>query len=237
MSRIPRFAALLWLAALIGACSPAPAEHATSEPAPESQPQSTEPAAAESTPAPTSSPEPKPKVYRGAGSKVIRIKPTNTPGLITAITRGGSGNFTVYDIGPSGEERELLANGIGDHQGTRMYNLDGEKTVALKVQADGRWKITLKPITASRDWDTSAIAGLGDDVLVLRPESNGFQTIASRCVCDGNFTVRGYDGDAEESLLANEIGDSKAEDTLPDGTILVAVEGDGAWVLQRTGVN
>ncbi|MFF3671665.1 hypothetical protein [Microtetraspora malaysiensis] len=191
----------------------------------------------EETTAKPSQPPPaaKPKVYTGSGSRVIRIKKTTEAGLIT-VEHHGQSNVVVYGVTPSGEEGELLANGIGNHKGTRIYNLrDGSEIVAFKVTADGSWTITLKPLEMARRWTGAKISGVGDDVLILDPQSEGFQTIKSKYVGESNFVVYGY-SDRGESLLANEIGTSTAEDTLPDGTRLVKTESEGKWTLTRTGV-
>lgn len=225
----------LALMAIASCSAPAqPAGAADSVPAPATATR----AAAETTssaPTPTRPAEPKAKKYQGTGDKVIRIKPTDDIMLVQSIANGTS-NFTVYGVGADGEDRELLANGIGKHRGTRIMNLDSGETVALKVGADGPWKIAVKPVTSARHWSKESVSGIGDDVVYILPESAGFQTIVSRCACDGNFVVYGYNEATGESLLANEIGTAKAEDTLPDGTFLVRVEGDGAWILSRTGV-
>ncbi|WP_344049440.1 hypothetical protein [Planotetraspora silvatica] len=186
-------------------------------------------------PTPAAKPEPKPKTYKGTGSRVVRIQRTDEIRLVTSTARG-SGNFAVWSIGPDGDEQDLLANDIGSHKGTRLMNINGEETVALKVEADGPWTIAIKPVTTARQWSTTKAAGKGDDVLILNPSSSGFQTITSKFTGSGNFTVYGYDGDGNESLLANEIDRSTAENTLPDGTFLVRVEGMGAWTLARTGL-
>ncbi|GII56119.1 hypothetical protein Pth03_45080 [Planotetraspora thailandica] len=180
-------------------------------------------------------PEPKAKTYKGSGSKVVRIQPTSDIRLVTSTARGSS-NFIVYGVGPDGEERDLLANDIGNHRGTRLMNLDGEETVALKVEAEGTWTIAVKPVTSARRWTKPRLAGAGDDVVYLDPNSSGFQTITSKFAGEGNFVVYGYDGDGNESLLANEIDKSEAETTLPDSTFLVTIEGDGRWTLERTGI-
>ena len=136
----------------------------------------------------------------------------------------------MYGIKPSRRGRRTPANGIGDHRGTRLFDLsqtDGG-TGAPKVAAQGSWKTALKPVMAARKWGGSLAAGLGDDVLYRDPQSAGFQTIKSTFAGEGNSAVHGYDADGEPSPPANEIGSSKAEGTLPDGTFPVKIEGDGA---------
>jgi hypothetical protein len=200
----------------------------TATPEPETIEASTPPAT--STPSPAR--EAKPRTYSGTGAKVIRVKVTE-PMLVQSVHRGQS-NFTVYGISPDGEEDDLLANAVGNHRGTRIMNLfDGSETAGLKVDGDGSWKVTLKPLSQARRWGLKAARGHGDDVLALQPTSSGFQTIKAVHSGESNFTVHGY-SDEGENLLVNQIGESTAEDTLPDGTFLVRVEGDGTWTLTRT---
>lgn len=229
-----RGAALAAIVLATSACSPSPAAREPLTSTPPSAATTTTAPEAPPSPTPSPSPEVKPRTYSGSGSKVIRIKATDEPLLVQSVYRGDS-NFTIYGVDPSGEEGDLLANAVGNHRGTRIMNLSQEaKTAALKVSGDGTWKITIKPITQARRWGVNATRGRGDEVFALQPASEGFQTITAKYVGDDNFTVYGYTGDGQEELLVNEVGTSTAENTLPDGTFLIRVEGAGTWTLKRT---
>lgn len=189
-----------------------------------------------STPTPEATPEydDTPRHYKGSGDKLIPIEPMSEVGLITVVARG-RGGFLVQSVDASGDDAEMLAQGEGGHRGTRMYNLEeGEAITALRVTAQGSWKITLSSVQAARIWSGLSITGFGDDVLYLDPVAEGSETIKSKFVGESFFAVEGYEEDGS-TLLASEIDTSEVEEALPDGTFLVTVEGDGAWTLQRSG--
>ncbi|MEV7971272.1 hypothetical protein AB0O34_35555 [Sphaerisporangium sp. NPDC088356] len=194
---------------------------------------STEPAA--ETPAPTPPPQPKPKMYKGFGSKVLKIKPTEKPGMAT-ITHQGASNFAVKTVTAEGEEQDLLVNEIGNYKGTVIYNVDaGTQTSAFKIEADGAWTVLLRPITLARSWSGDRLTGRGHDVVRVDPPITGLVSVRVRHAGTSNFAVYAYHGDNDEKeLLINEIGHYNGEVLMPDDTFLLVVEADGAWTMQKT---
>ncbi|GAT68985.1 hypothetical protein PS9374_04650 [Planomonospora sphaerica] len=173
--------------------------------------------------------------YKGTGDKLIFITPTSDVGIATVVARG-KGTFIVRTVDASGDDAEYLAEGEGDHQGTRFFNLqaDDEDTIALRVTAQGSWTITLDPPSSARIWRGPQVAGVGDAVLEMDQRAEGNEKITSVFNGESNFTVEGASEDGA-ALLANEIGTCKVEEVVPDGTFLVIVRGDGPWRLQRSG--
>ncbi|GAT71377.1 hypothetical protein PS9374_07068 [Planomonospora sphaerica] len=171
--------------------------------------------------------------YRGSGDQLISITPTRQLGLITADTHG-TGDFSVHSVNAAGEDVELLAEGEDQHRGTRLFNRQDEENVtALRVTAQGPWTIMLKPLASSRMWSGRQASGSGDDVLLLDPKAAGSEKITSRFDGDGAFVVEGISTEGSV-LLADEFGACAVEEELPDGTVLIIVEGDGSWMLRRT---
>lgn len=174
-----------------------------------------------------------PQVYSGQGDKVVRIADGSEPWLAT-FSHDGSANFIVDGIGSDGQGGDNLVNVIGRYQGTvLMEGQGGAGIAALKIQADGRWTIRLTPPSSARTWTTSTISGSGDDVLRLDTPSSGLTTVHLTHGGQANFIVDAYN-DSGSNNLVNEIGHYDGEVQLPDGTVLITVQADGAWTLTRT---
>ncbi|GAA3446916.1 hypothetical protein [Planomonospora venezuelensis] len=172
--------------------------------------------------------------FKGSGDKVIPIEPTGEIGLITVGARG-TGSFIVRSVDASGDDVEFLAQGEDDHHGTRFYNLEAEEEItALSVTAQGPWRITLHPPSSAPVWKGPRITGSGDAVLQLHQKAEGSEKITSAFTGESNFIVEGA-GENDSSLLANEIGTCEVQETLPEGTFLIVIKGDGPWTLSRSG--
>ncbi|GII64706.1 hypothetical protein Skr01_47910 [Sphaerisporangium krabiense] len=192
----------------------------------------TEPTAEPESPPP--SPVAKPRTYRGVGTRVLKIKPTEEPGLATINHRGGS-NFVVHTVTQEGEEQDLLVNTIGDYRGTVVYNIDaGTQTSAFKITADGAWTIVLSPLALARTSAGDRLKGAGDDAVHIDPAYKGLVSVRVRHTGTSNFVVYAFHGDGEEELLINEIGRYDGEVLMPDGTFLLVIKAEGAWSMRRT---
>ncbi|SEL06904.1 hypothetical protein [Nonomuraea pusilla] len=182
------------------------------------------------TPTPTSSPAEKPKTYQGVGAKVVKVKQTEHA-LLAELTHSGSSNFIVSPVDPGGAEQASIVNEIGRYKGTVLVNEeDGKVLRAFKIQADGPWTLTLKPLALARVWDGGSIraSGRGDDVIALAPPASGLTTMKVNHSGSHNFIVDSY-SESSRDLLVNEIGSYRGEVLLPDATFLIAVHADGKW--------
>lgn len=171
-----------------------------------------------------------PITLSGSGAKVASFTiPASAPG-IAVISASGSSNFVVESLASDGSTNDLLVNEIGRYAGTVLFDADaGEHSVAFKVDADGSWTITVKPITSARTWSpSSSLSGAGDDVLRLVPAASGLKVVALKHSGESNFAIWGY-GSGGSALLVNEIGSYSGETTLGSGTSLVQVTADGSW--------
>lgn len=204
---------------------PTTADPTTAEPA---DPTTAEPVETTAPPPPPAAP----KKYVGRGSKVVRIKPTEEVGLVT-LTHRGTSNFAVWAVGSDGGDGDLLVNDIGGYKGTRIYNAEeGSKTAAFRIEADGAWTMTLRPLSSARQWSGANTSGKGDDVLLLGTPTSGLETLTATHKGQANFVVTAY-GDTRD-LLVNEIGRYSGEVLLPDGTLVLVLEADGSWTLRRS---
>lgn len=207
-------------------------------PAPTPIPVSSTPAtvteSTEDTPSPTPTPtERKSRTYRGVGAKVLKVKETEDV-LIVTLKHSGSSNFIVHPIDPGGAEQSTIVNEIGNYMGTVLVNADAGKVLrGFKIQADGAWTVTIKPLTAVRMWSGERATGRSDEVLGVFPTPSGLTTMKINHSGSGNFIVYAYGTNATD-LLVNEIGSYRGEVLLPDGTALVTVQADGKWSLRKS---
>ncbi|MFC4061443.1 hypothetical protein ACFOWE_24340, partial [Planomonospora corallina] len=172
----------------------------------------------------------KPKEYKGRGAKVLRINETDEM-MILALTHKGSANFIVSTVSPEGEENDFPVNEIGNYKGTVVINSDQQTTAALKIQADGSWTATLKPISTARDWKGSSVSGTGAEVIGLNPASDGLTTMKATHSGQANFIVRTFGENPDFPI--NEIRKYSGEVLLSDGTDLVVIQTDGKWTLTK----
>lgn len=135
----------------------------------------------------------------------------------------------MWTIDESGAQTDLLVNAIGNYAGTVLFDeAAGSHSVALDVEADGTWAITIKPVTEAFRWDgTETLSGSGDDVAILDPASSGFKSTTLTHNGDGNFAIWTY-GETTD-LLVNEIGAFSGEVLLTSGTFLFEITANGPW--------
>jgi hypothetical protein len=135
----------------------------------------------------------------------------------------------VWTLDANLKEDDLLVNTIGNYQGTVPMDFESGKTTRrLQIEAaGGSWKVTLKPITRARSFNSST-EGRGDDVLLYRG-SRGVANITYKG--QDNFAVIFYADSSD--LLVNEIGNYKGQVVFEDGPALIEVTGgSGSWTIR-----
>ena len=199
--------------------------------APTSRPTVQPTATPEPTPIPTPEPTPEPFqpiILDGTGNKIVRIAIPDDLAVIATATYSGSGNFVIWSIAADGSNNDLLVNTIGKYKGTVFFDFD-EHSVALKVEAEGGWAITVDSWLRAPTWDpTASLKSTGDGVFLVDPPSSGFVTLDLAHRGESNFVVWAYAVSGMD-LLANEIGNFTGQTLLPEGTFLLVVTADGAW--------
>lgn len=188
-------------------------------------------------PPPTPTPEPteNPLFFAnieltGKGTKVVKFtKPADVPAIVT-ISEKGTSNFVVYNLDASGDKIDLLVNEIGNYKGTVLIDADeGEESVAFKVESNGSWTLTVKPLSRARIWaPDGAISGNGDDVLFVFPEPEPFTIVTLKHDGDSNFAIWAYSGD-DTDLLVNEIGRYSGDTVVGSDLLLLEITADGSW--------
>jgi hypothetical protein len=188
------------------------------------------------TPRPTAEPTETPLTQfspidlSGTGNAVPRFSIPEDAAAIATISHRGSANFAVWSVGADGAEHDLLVNTIGNYNGTVLFDEQtGIHSVAFRIDADGSWTITIKPIAQAFHWDQAASAtGTGDDVVLVDPPTSGLTTVNITHNGSANFAVWAY-GSSGTDLLVNEIGNYAGESLLGDGTFLIEIAADGSW--------
>ena len=206
----------------LGNLVPPSAAGATSQ---ATEPVTPEPSAQASAP---TAPAFKDITLKGKGKKVAKFKKPADTAAIALITHKGKSNIIIDSIDASGDEIKGLVNEIGNYKGTVLFDEhDGDNSVALKIDADGSWTITIKPVTSARAWNpATTLSGAGDDVVLVKPQSSGLVTLDLAYKGKSNFIVDAYSQDGSEGI-ANEIGNFSGQVLLPDGTFLLEVQANG----------
>lgn len=183
------------------------------------------------TPTPTeTAPPAKPKTYAyaGTGNRIIKIKKpsgvANEP-VIATISHHGSSNFDVWTLNTRLKQQDLLVNTIGNYSGTVAIDFEDTTTARVQFEADGTWKMTIKPVTSAPRF-SSTIKGKGDDVVHYM---GGPKVANITHKGSGNFAVWYYGADGND-LLVNEIGNYKGQSALTAEAYLV-ITADGAWTI------
>jgi hypothetical protein len=167
-------------------------------------------------------------VYQGRGSKTVKLQSLSPDfGHYLVATHRGSSNFAVWALDGEGVRRDLVINEIGRYDGSRPLGLERIPS-ALKVEADGSWKITVRVLEKAPSWPRKT-SGRGATVLRVDPSS---APGAARVTHQGrsNFVVQTY-GETP-GLLVNEIGKYSGDVDLAPGTRVIAIEGDGSWTFK-----
>jgi hypothetical protein len=182
---------------------------------------------------------PKPIVLTGSGSKVNTITLKRNGPVIVESHHTGSSNFVLQLVGNGHDD--LLVNEIGGYDGT-VATTDETKAgrYRLSVEADGSWtvKVQQPTVTGTEKPITQKLSDTGSEVIPVSVGSSMQPVVRTQHRGQSNFAVYliGYGDVSGTILLFNEIGNYSgeilADQEIPDGTYLVAVEADGRWTLK-----
>jgi hypothetical protein len=167
--------------------------------------------------------------HTGSGDTVIPLPVGAEAGLVHAAHEG-SGNFAVYVVDDANTSTVDFAIGsVGPYSGTSAYGLNGdywgEPGVALQVAADGRWVVTMSPISEAPELET---AGTADSVF-LHSGAAGTLELSSEAP-DGQFSVLQYTDDSVgRAELISEFGEYQGSTPVQAGPSVMVIDADGAW--------
>jgi len=148
---------------------------------------------------------------------------------IAKISHTGRSNFAVWSIDAAGERLDLLVNEIGNYSGVRPLDLS-ETPAALQIEADGSWRIEIQVAQKAPIWTGNA-SGKGSAVLLISGGTQGITVVKITHSGRSNFAVWVYGEDSD--LLVNEIGKYAGEVLIPPGMVLIEIEADGAWTVEK----
>lgn len=168
------------------------------------------------------------KTFTGKGDDVLSLPKGATKGVLTA-QHTGSANFIISVLDDKNQQTtDSGVNAIGNFKGTVAYGLAGMGSEAktLKVQADGKWSITVSDFDQARALPSS---GKGDGVYKYDGPSK-----TAEITHDGqaNFIVNEYSDAAMSNLQINEIGKYSGKSLVDPGPAIVTIEADGAWTIK-----
>lgn len=161
-----------------------------------------------------------------------------TGGLtIFRMHHDGARNFVVELVDPTGRTVELLANVIGDYDGSTGSAVESGR-YTFRVDADGPWVITVEQPRAKAGSTLPQRYEGGGPLLVGPFQGSGGNTrFDMHHEGDGNFVVMLHDGRGRlVELLANEIGTFDGSDSARTGDdpYYLKVEASGPWSIDVT---
>lgn len=207
----------------------------TNTPLPTNTPEPTETPSPTNTPQPTATATPAetPITLSGNGDAVVDIKKWNGAAIVH-ITHNGAGHFSVNNYSSDNERIDLLANTIGNYDGTVPLDfLDDEDTARFEVKADGQWELHVLPFTEMRKENIpGTFEGAGDDVIFIFGSGIPDTLTVDASQTSGHFAIWGW-GQGRD-LLVNELAPYTGTVLVPaklpsDGVLVLAITAIGKW--------
>ena len=195
--------------------------------------------AATKTTAPAAPKGDKTQTFTGRSDKLIKLKGLSGDRLhVAKMSYKGSSNFIVDTVGSDGQQINNLANAIGHYTGNVAIELGGfsdETPVAIKVQAQGTWTITVVDMATMPQLRSGTTSGHGPAVLLV-PDGmlSGLSTFVFAHSGSANFIVDAYGDDSGDTNLVNEIGHFSGEEVVPSDAKVITIEADGDWSIKAS---
>jgi hypothetical protein len=181
----------------------------------------------------------KSQTFTGHSDKLVKLKGLSKDRLhVAKMSYKGSSNFIVDTVGSDGKEINNLANAIGHYTGSVAIDLGGfsdETPVAIKVQAQGTWTITVVDMATMPQLRSGTTSGHGPAVLLV-PDGmlSGLSTFVFAHSGSANFIVDAYGDDSGDTNLVNEIGHFSGEEVVPSDARVITIEADGGWSIKAS---
>jgi len=193
------------------------------------------PVTAKPAPPPPPPPEPKPIELKGTGQTATDLFDLQAGIALAEFKHSGTGHGSAALVDSQGNAVELLANGIGEINVSKLVHVRAAGRYLIDISADGPWTANiLQPRPASGRAAPVTLNGTtqtGTGPIRLR---SGLARFTLSHSGQGHFsaTLHANDGRAL-ALLANNIGRlsgaSKAERIPRDGLYWLDVSADGPW--------
>lgn len=154
------------------------------------------------------------RVVLPATSGVVRMEAGQSSSLIVNV---------VDDQGmPTGD---LLVNAEGGYQGTTVYGLASDDGVALQINAQGPWKLTVEPVSSLPELMMPA-QGHGDAAFRYTGPA---AWLSYSHPGEGLFVLSDYG--LSDPVVVNELGAATGDFSISAGTHLVVIRAEGEWQL------
>lgn len=168
--------------------------------------------------------------WSGSGSATVRFATAITDAMVVTTTWTGSTvRNTVVAIDGHGNQTDRLVDATGDYEGSSLVNrVAGSTTAALRIQGEGRWQVSLKPLTDATQWEgTQPLVGQSDDVVVVRDAFSGPGSITFTSQASGPVSVVGL-GETTRTIVKGD-GSFTGQYHVPAETVIFMITSAGRW--------
>lgn len=172
---------------------------------------------------------PQDQVFEGVGPQVVPVELGSTFHTV-ALTYAGTGPFVVRTVKADGQEIQTLVSAAESYEGVRPLDLGEIRPDAVSIQADGGWRMVVRPLASAQTFSGTA-SGVGADVLLIPRTAAESVKVAFDHRGTGRFTVQAIGSDS--ATLINQEGDFTGETMLPRGTVVVVIDTNGVWTFSR----
>lgn len=153
---------------------------------------------------------------------------------IFRMTHDGDGHFGVVLLNAEGDYIDLLANGIGEFDGSKAVGISESGIYLLDISANGGWTTTIEqPRPSQAPPVPKTLNGTGQEASEMFYLDKGLVTFELTHDGDGYFGVWLLNAEGDKTdLLANEIGEfegSKAVGVSESGIYLLDINANGNW--------
>lgn len=180
---------------------------------------------------------PQPLVFSGSGATVLDINKWQGP-AIAHMTYTRQSNFIVESFDADNNQIELLANTIGDYNGTVPADFENTDTKRISITAGGAWGLQILPVSSAQIVSVPGNVGGTGDVVIILEGAIPDKITADASQASHNFVITAYNYKPSMDyldLLVNEIAPYTGAFLAPKGTTFLVIKATGPWKLEITG--
>ena len=181
-----------------------------------------------------------PETFTGSGTSTEEGIELAAGPVTAEYSHSGSGNFIVNLVALEGESYQdvLLANIIGQAEGSQVAAASANGQYNLNIEADGEWEITVEQ-PSNPEPESPPIEADGEGPSYIGPfDFSGPTTFQGSHDGESNFIVTPIPVDPSNLMASvfNEIGQFEGETTARvNGIAYLNVTADGSWTLSTQG--
>lgn len=180
-----------------------------------------------------------PEEYSGSGTDTVSDLNLMAGPILSDYTHSGESNFIIELLAVEGESYNdlLLANEIGDVEGSQARSISQAGAYSLNIDADGDWEVTIEQ-PANPSPESLPIDESGEGSSYIGPYEFEGGAVAMDGSHDGssNFIVESVPVETTDfvmgELVFNEVGSFDGSTTVRlDGLSYLNIQADGEWSL------